>query len=232
MSPPGVPTSPDGSVIEVRPIRRQELGKVLIRCFPDGGTIENLFKTQEVIGMGAWDGDQCIAQLHCYRLTLPHGFLDSWPAWNRPFYLGAVLDGCLGIEGAVWCHACCHVGRSVESFSHSDAPDSRYFGRGIGTALCQASVRWAREHDYRAVLAPGTPAGLMEFSRWAGGLPWTTYQKLGFSDAGLDQGHDLPDWAKGNSPPDVMKEVQAALAAGRTAREFQGRLMVLKINER
>lgn len=65
------PTSPDGSPIDVRPIRRDELGKVLLRCLPDGYRIETMFKTQEVIGMGAWDVDKCIAQLHCYRLILP-----------------------------------------------------------------------------------------------------------------------------------------------------------------
>jgi len=136
------PTSVDGSPIAVRPIRREELGKVFLRCFPDGGRIETMFKTQEVIGMAAWDGDKCIAQQHCYRLILPNGSADN---------------GCLGISGPVWCHACCHVGRSIEGFSRSDEPDSRYFGLGISTALCQASIRWALEHDYQAIIAPGTP---------------------------------------------------------------------------
>jgi GNAT superfamily N-acetyltransferase len=225
------PTLLNGSPIDVRPIRRHELGKVLLRCLPDGGGIETLFKTQETIGMAAWDGDQCVAQLHCYRLVLPHGPIDHWPAWNRPFYLEAVLDGCLGITGPVWCHACCHVGRSIDSFSHSDQPDRRYFGRGIGTALCQASINWAREHDYQAVLASGTPEDLFEFAVWAGGLPWTTYQKLGFVDAALDLGDDLPEWATGNSPPEVMESVRAALAAGRPWREFHSRLMVLRLKD-
>lgn len=225
------PTSPAGSPINVRPIRRDELGKVLIRCLPDGYRIEAMFKTQEVIGMGAWDGDKCIAQLHCYRLTLPYGSADNWPAWSRPSYIDDVLNGCLGIAGPVWCHACFHVGRSIESFSRSDAPNSRYFSRGIGTALCQASMRWARVHDYQAILAPGTPEDLFAFSVWAGGLPWTTYQKLGFTDAGLDVGDDLPDWAKGKAPPEVMEAVRAALVAGRPKREFHSRLMILRLKD-
>jgi len=222
-------TSPDGSLIEVRPIRRDELGRVLIRCLPDGYRIETMFKMQEVIGIGAWDGDKCIAQLHCYRLVLPHGSADIWPAWSRPTYVGDVLDGRLSITGPVWCHACFHVGRSIESFSRSDVPDSSYFGRGIGTALAQASIRWAQEHDYQAIIAPGTPHGLSAFSVAAGGLPWTTYKKLGFSDEALDVGDDLPDWAKGNAPPEVMEEVKVALAAGRSKREFHSRLMVLRL---
>jgi hypothetical protein len=225
------PKSPEEMPIDVRPIRRDELGKVLIRCLPDGFRIESMFKTQDVIGMGAWDGDKCIAQLHCYRLIIPHGSADNWPAWSRPSYVEEVLNGSLGIVGPVWCHACFHVGRSIESFSRSDSPDSSYFGRGIGTALCQASMRWAREHDYQAILAPGTPDGLFAFSVWAGGLPWTTYQKLGFSDAVLDVGDDLPEWVKSNPPPEVMAAVKAALAAGRPNREFHSRLMVLRLKD-
>jgi hypothetical protein len=225
-----IPTSPNGGLIDIRPIRRDELGKVLLRCLPDGNSIEWMFKSQEVIGIGAWDGDRCIAQLHCYRLLLPHGSGDLWPAWSRPSYVDAMIDGYLDISGPVWCHACFHVGRSIESFSRSDEPDSRYFSRGIGTALAQASVQWAKEHEYQAVIAPGTPDGLFAFSVLAGGLPWTTYRKLGFSDETFDIDDELPDWAKDNAQPELMNIVNAALAAGRPKREFHSRLMVLKLN--
>ena len=223
------PTSPNGSSIEISPIRREDLGKVLIRCLPDGYRLEKLFKTQEIIGIGAWDGDKCIGQLHCYRLILPHGSADLWPAWSRPSYVEGILNGCLGISGPVWCHACFHVGRSIESFAHSDDPDSRYFGRGIGTALAQVSVHWAKEHDYEAVIAPGTPDGLFSFSVLAGGLPWPTYQTLGFTDETFETDDDLPEWAKGNAPPELMKDVEAALATGRPKREFHSKLMVLRL---
>jgi hypothetical protein len=36
--------------------------------------------------------------------------------------------------------------------------DPSYFGRGIGTAMCRASIDWARRHGYVAVLVTG-PAG-------------------------------------------------------------------------
>lgn len=224
-----IPTSPNGNLIDIQPIRRDEIGKVLLRCLPDGYRIEMMFETQEVIGIGAWDGDKCIAQLHCYRLILPHGSADIWPSWSRPSYVDAVLDGCLGISGPVWCHACFHVGRSIESFSRSDVPDSRYFSRGIGTALAQASIRWAREHEYEAIVAPGTPDSLFAFSVWVGGLPWTTYRKLGFSDEQLDVSDDLPVWAKGGAPTEVMEDVRGALAAGRLKRELHSRLMILRL---
>ena len=224
-----MPTSPDGNPIEVRPILRDDLGKVLIRCLPDGGRLETMFKTQQTVGVAAWDGHKCIAQLHCYRMVLPDGSADLWPDWSRPHYIDDILSGTLNITGPVWCHACVHVGRSIESFAVSDAPDSRYFGRGIGTALCKASVAWARDNGYAAVVAPGTPA-LFEVSQWFGGLPWTTYAKLGF-DAVPAQHDDLPDWAKGNSPPEVMAAVKAALAEGRTAEYFHSQQMVLKLKD-
>jgi hypothetical protein len=104
------PTSPDGTPIEVRPIRRDELGRVLIRCLPDGGRIETMFKTQQTIGMGAWDGDKCIAQLHCYRLVSPGGSADLWPQWSRTGAVEDIANGTLGITGDIWCHACVHVG--------------------------------------------------------------------------------------------------------------------------
>lgn len=223
-----IPTLPDGSPVDVRPIRRDELGRVLLRCLPDGGSIESMFKSQQTVGIAAWDGDRCVAQLHCYCLELPGGSVEVWPEWSRPGYVQDIINGSLGIKGPVWCHACCHVGRSIETFSISDAPDSRYFGRGIGSALCRASVSWARENGYAAVIAPGTPDGLFEFSVWAGGLPWTTYDKLGFSS--LSAKHDdLPEWAKGNSPPEVMAAAKSALAAGRPEEDFHSKLMVLKL---
>ena len=224
-----IPTSPNGGRIDIHPIRRDELGRVLLRCLPDGYRLEALFQTQEVIGFGAWDQDQCIAQLHCYRLLLPHGSADLWPAWTRPAYIADVLAGSLGISGPVWCHACFHVGRSIERFAHSDDPDARYFGRGIGTALAQASIAWAKAHDYAAVIAPGTPDGLFAFSVWAGGLPWTSYRKLGFSVEGPEVGDELPEWVNANAPPEVMAAVNAALAAGRPKRELHSKLMVLRL---
>jgi len=224
-----IPTSPDGTPIEVRPIQREDLGKVLIRCLPDGGRIETLFKTQQIIGMAAWDGDKCIGQLHCYRLASPGGSADLWPEWSRTGAVEAIANGTLGITGNIWCHACVHVGRSIESFTDSDAPDSSYFGRGVGTAMCKASVAWARDNGYAAVVAPGSPA-LFEVSQWFGGLPWTTYARLGF-DTVPAQHDDLPDWAKGNCPPEVMTAVKAALTEGRPVEDFHSKQMLLKLKD-
>jgi hypothetical protein len=105
--------------------------------------------------------------------------------------------------------------------------------------LAQASVRWAKEHDYEAIIAPGTPDDLFSFSVLAGGLPWTAYQKLGFTDETFETNDELPDWVQGIGPPEVIKaieaapevikEVEAALAKGRPESELHSKLMVLRL---
>ncbi len=242
------PVSPDGGAITVRPIVPDELDRMVLRCWPGRDVLDRLFVEQGTIGMAAWEGKKCVGLLHCYHIVLPEG--TGWESrWGANWWSGEVDDPTdyvftdrlrwgpgktdLGLTGEVWCHACCHVGRTLEAAATSDDPDPRYFGRGIGTALCRASVAWAREHGYVAVLARGVPDGLSELAVWAGALPWTTYAKLGFRKVDpAGEAGELPLWAQGDCPPEVMEEVQAALRAGRPAREFHERLMVLDLSRR
>jgi GNAT superfamily N-acetyltransferase len=220
--------SPEGRPLTIRPIERGDLGRVLLRCLPDGGSIERLFVTQGTVGMAAWEGERCVAQLHGYRLLLPGGDNPYWPQWSRPWWAPLALEGRLSVRGAVWCHACFHVGRTIEGLARSDEPDTRYSGRGIGTALCRASVAWAQARGYLAVLGTGAPAGLFQFALWAGSLPWTAYKRLGFRSVALETDSEtLPRWAQGDSPPEVMAEVQATIQSGRPPSELRTRLMVL-----
>jgi GNAT superfamily N-acetyltransferase len=216
--------------VEVRPIRPDETGRIVMRCYPDGEAVVRLFDRQGTIGMAAWDGDICVGLLHGYAIDVPGAGNPDWPDWNRPAWVSRVLAGELGLTGRVWCHACCHVGRTLAAADESDAPDGQYFGRGIGTALCRASVEWASENGYAAVLADGKPSALFQLAVWHGGLPWTTYAKLGFESSWREAKDDeLPGWAKGNSPPEVMDEVRAALASGRPPTDLPCRLMVRRL---
>jgi GNAT superfamily N-acetyltransferase len=273
------PVPPAEEPIAVRPIRPDELDRVVLRCWPGRDALDALFVEQGTIGMAAWDGDRCVGQLHCYRATLPGGGNPHWPQWNRPWWWAQ--RGELGLNGPAWCHACLHVGRTLES-SHQETlglvyrfarqnewdaartleslnaldgvhfgrdelearieelrasgqttfegVETRYHGRGIGTALCRISARWARQHGYAAVLAMGAPEDLFAFARWSGHLPWTAYAKLGFEVAALEEPDaELPAWAQGDAPPDVIEAVQAALSAGRPPSEVRERLMVLQL---
>ena len=221
--------SPNQLPVTIRPIERSDLGRVLLRCLPDGGSIEQLFITQGTVGMAAWEGERCVAQLHGYRLLLPGGDNPYWPAWSRPWWVPLALEGSLSLRGAVWCHACFHVGRTIEGLAQSDEPDPRYSGRGIGTALCRASVAWAQARGYVAVLGTGAPPGLLQYALWAGSLPWTTYERLGFRSVARRGGPRRLSRAgvAGDSPPEVMVEVRAAIQARRPPSDLRTRLMVL-----
>jgi GNAT superfamily N-acetyltransferase len=253
------------------------LDRVVLRCWPERAALDALFAEQGTIGMAAWEGERNVGQLHCYRVTLPGGENPHWPAWNRPWWW-ARRDA-LGLSGPVWCHACLHVGRTLESSRQEtlglvyrfarqndwdlartlaalnalpgldferdelegvigelrasgqttfEAVEAQYQGRGIGTALCRVSMRWAREQHYAAVLALGAPGGLFAYARWSGHLPWTSYARLRFEVAALEAPHaELPGWAQGKAPPDVTEAVRAALWAGRPPAELCERLMVL-----
>ena len=275
-------TSPDGKRITIRPVDHADLDRAVLRCWPDRQTLDRLFATQGTIGMAAWESGQCVAQLHCYQALLPKGGNPLWPEHNNwlPGWASGHLAR-LGIRGPAWCHACCHVGRTLKTFcseilgrfllpqAHTkewghaeiirqlgtqipnaseelarevlddisrESPtipheiDGRYFGRGIGTALCRASVSWARDHGYLAVLALGAPEDLFEYDAWSGHVPWTTYVKLGFEMAAFEPTDgELPAWAQGSSPPEVMAQVRASLAAGRAPEVVRERLMVLHL---
>ncbi len=280
-------TSPDGTPITIRPIEPKELDRVVLRCWPKREVLDLLFAEQGTIGMAAWERDRCVAaQLHCYRVPSPDGRNEHWPDWNCWWSdqrcMAALRKAGRESAGPLWCHACCHVGRTLEScreetcqhvlrFAQQNDWDARrtlnalnslagvwldlktvesiinelqssqqrtfrtiesqYHGRGIGTALVEASVRWAREHDYAAVVAMGAPDGFYQETQDMGSLPWTTYRKQGFEAVPtLAEGDELPEWAQA-SPPATMARVRAALAAGRSPHEFHCRLMILRLQK-
>ena len=223
-------TSPTDTPIVVRPIVPDELERILLRCWPDRATIDRLFMEQGTIGMAAWDGDLCVGQLHGYRVTFPNLRNDCWPDWSAPDDAWRTRLAGLGFTGAAWCHACIHVGRTMETVA-SDLPDARYWHRGIGTALCRASVEWARAQGYQAVFAWGAPDGLTEFMRWAGHLPWTTYAKLGFRarPATAQEIDQLPGWLRGEIHEPIASEIRNAFTT-RAAHDLLERLMVLDLH--
>jgi len=238
----------DGTPIAVRPIQQDELDRIVLRCWPDRPTIDRLLAVQGTIGMAAWDGEKNVAQLHCYRVTAPYG--KEWEWWQGDDPMGGsmganwwtvsdrVFEGWgqwgprktdLGLSGPVWCHACFHVGRTL---GDPERNDPRYMGQGIGTALCGASIQWAREHGYVAVVAPGAPEGVPEFTSWYGHLPWTTYAKLGFRDHLVppEETGQLPGWATGAVHEPIASEIKNALES-RPLNEMLERVMVLNLHD-
>ena len=88
-----------------------------------------------------------------------------------------------------------------------------------------------REHSFSWVIAMGAPERLHTFAQFAGCLPWTTYARLGFEPLPLLGQDELPAWAQGAAPPEVVSEAQAALEAGRPPASFHSRLMALNLCE-
>lgn len=132
-----------------------------------------------------------------------------------------------------------HVAAAIRELQESgqrefQTIERKYHRRRIGTALCAETVRWAREHGYRSVLASAMPADLPAKMHLSGGLPWTTFAKLGYRDLGYRNDETkLPAWVEMEGmPPSVMDAVRSALAAGRKSEEFHHRLMVVDMDGR
>lgn len=223
-----------GSEVVVRPIGREDLDCISGACWENRETQIRLLEQQEILGMAAWQEDTCVGSLHCYRVSLPDWNDTNFPGYGRKrpvswplgWPLVAAKEKGLSFAGPVWGHACFHVGFAGPAAKRAD---SAYFGRGIGTALCEASVRWARENEYAAVIAQGGTKAAPEYNVWMGCLPWTTYRRMGFECLAQEaEGRELPWWAKGEASPETMKQVQECMDAGTDASELCTRLMVLR----
>jgi len=278
------PTADQQQDVQVRPIRQDELDRIVLRCWPpDRDELLRLFDEQGTIGMAAWEGPKCVGVVHGYRRDDPRKPSHLAPPWARGRPMDdlppATREAALSLPAPIWSFSCYHVGRTLVSFReeflslvHRVAPrnswdpvrttaalnqldavklevrqveamieelrrtgarkfvvdEPRYYSRGIGTALCRASVEWARHNGYAAVDGGGAPAGLFKFAVWAGSLPHTTYTTLGFRTLGPFEPEDqLPGWARGDSPPDVMRQVEDALREGRPTATFHSQLMAL-----
>ncbi len=223
-----------GFDVVVRPIERLDIARVAGACWENRETQDRLLQQQGILGMGAWQGPLCVGQLHCYRVTLPEWDDTNFPGYGRKrpvswplgWPLLAAAEKGLRFNGPVWAHACFHVGFAGPEAQQADRT---YFGGGIGTALCRASVQWAREHGYAAVLAQGGTKAAPEYNVWMGCLPWTTYSRIGFECLAMEEdGRQLPWWAKGEARPEVMKQVREAVDSGCEVSELCARLMVLR----
>jgi GNAT superfamily N-acetyltransferase len=73
---------------------------------------------------------------------------------------------------------CFHVGQ----LEAGQARDPRYFGRGMGTGLLDATLAWARRAGFQAVVAKATPP-TWPIPQFMGGMPLRVYASRGFEEA-------------------------------------------------
>lgn len=221
----------DPSTITILPIRREQIDAICPRCWPEEpSAIDALFEYQETLGMAAWEGDSCVAQLHCYRLEPDAGRCPGWPEhsdWWSGLWSDALSESQVSdLSGPAWCLSCYHVGRTLESMA-DDEPDHRYMGRGIGTRLLMAAVEWAMGGDYAAVLAPGAPPEVPTFAEWYGHMPRTTYEKVGFASLAVEP--QVPAWAQGDAPPEVNFQIRSFIDRGGKLKDLRERLMIKRL---
>jgi len=218
----------------VRPVVQSDVDHLSGVCWENRETQRRILEQQEILGMAAWQGSLSVGQLHCYSVTFPEWDDSNFPEYGRSRPVGwplgwpllAAREKGLQFDGPVWGHACFHIG-----FAGPDAQraDPAYFGKGIGTALCRASIDWARDHGCSAVIAHGGTKATPEYNTWMGCLPWTTYARLGFEVVAIEEGGlHLPWWAQGEARPEVMKQVDEAVKSGCAVEDLCARLMVLR----
>lgn len=220
---------------EIRPITSGCLDHINSKCWDNRETQLRLIDAQEILGFGAWNtSDNCIAQLHCYSVMLP-----DWDDCNFPYYARKRLQDCplgwpllsalsknISYDNPVWLLSCFHVGL-LQGTSDSDP---RYYNKGIGKALLTASVRWAEEHGYSAVLGHGGSGILPMYNIWMGSLPWTAYKAVGFDALALEEdGLRLPWWKDMN--PDLVRQINSAMLSGHDLKEICARCMILEFNK-
>jgi GNAT superfamily N-acetyltransferase len=218
----------------IKLIVADDLDDVSGMCWENRETQLRILEKQEILGIGAWDEkDVCVGQLHCYEVTVPgwddsvfpdyaRNRLEDWPlGWP----LLAAKEKELEFDGPVWGHACFHVGVLPDTW-HAEP---EYFERGIGTAMLEASVAWARDHDYAAIIAHGGPKIIPAYNNMMGCMPWTSYAKLGFETKAFEEDAERLPWWIESKGDEIKSQVDRALEEGHELEDIVARLMVLRL---
>lgn len=224
----------------VKPITKEDLDSVNQDCWESQEIQIKILASQEILGFGAWIDSVCVGSLHCYKVNLPEWDESLFPAYGRKrledwplgWPLLAAKAKNIIFNGPVWGHACFHVGRLVNT--HDSNRD--YFGQGIGKALLDASINWAKEHKYAGIIAHGGSKSVLEYNVVMGCLPWTSYEQVGFEVRALEgDGVSMPWWATATEHSwgdAILKEqITKALTNRDGLLDICARLMVLRIGD-
>ena len=184
--------------MDIRPIAREELGQVPLRCLPDGGSIETLFVDQGTVGTAAWEEGKCVGTCWFYVIEGPDFYnkmAPPWSGWTKTGRTPTVIkEKSEYAKGRFLGLNCIHVGRTIENLK-SMAGDSTYHRKGIGTKLVVASTEYARQLDLDGIFAPCGTDDIVSFNNWAGGLPQRAYSRMGFTlvdSQTVKKGVDIP----------------------------------------
>ncbi|MCL1858923.1 MAG: GNAT family N-acetyltransferase [Oscillospiraceae bacterium] len=221
----------------IKPITIENLDSVNQDCWENRDVQLKILELQKILGFGAWIDSVCVGSLHCYKIDLPdwddalfpeygRKRLEDWPlGWPL---LAAKAKGII-FNGPVWGHACFHVGRLVNTHDSN----REYLGKGIGKALLDASVKWAREHQYAGIIAHGGSKSVLEYNVVMGCLPWTSYKRVGFKVCALEEdGAAMPWWTTAWDNPIIKEQVSQSLGNSDRVKDICARLMVLNLADK
>jgi GNAT superfamily N-acetyltransferase len=158
--------------IRYRVMTVEDIGRVPLGCQGTNAEIEARIRALGSTAILAFDGDLHVAQLQFRRydptLRSPDGLWD-------PMYWGDFGAHAPRLPENTLSVFCYHVGQLEDS----EQRDPRYQGRGIGLALLDFLIEWARGAGFDAIVAKATPSA-RKVMTFMGGQPVGAYLARGF----------------------------------------------------
>ncbi len=163
--------------VQCRPMKVEDFGAVECKHWASPAEVEEYIERQGIASMLAYDAERCVGQL--YLKEYDRGFRDVAGWYGERCWADFRIAEPLELQGRWLTLGCYHVGWM---------PDGRKLrslrGKGIGTALLKAAIRWFEAQDaidglLSWALVPGSHAMLEK----AGQIPYTVYRRFGFREA-------------------------------------------------
>ena len=160
-------------MIDYRPMIAADVDVVPDDCFGGRDVVLERIDDMGAAAILAFDGDQHVGQLQFRRYDAS---LRSPDGLGHPDYWGDFGERAPPLGARSLNVFCYHVGQ----LERGDARDSAYHGRGIGHALLDYLLDWARVSGFEAIAAKFTPPerAVMGFM---GGQPAAAYVECGFA---------------------------------------------------
>ncbi|MFC3078099.1 GNAT family N-acetyltransferase [Phenylobacterium terrae] len=169
------------SAIRLRPMGLEDLGQAPLDCHGGAAEAADRIRDLGAAAILAFDGDQHVGQLQ-FRRHRPG--LRSAAGLFSPDYWGDFAGRDPPLPAATLCIYCYHVGQLTAGKDR----DARYQGRGLGVALLDHLIHWARSEGFAAIVAKSMPPA-REILQFMGGQTEATYASRGFTcvDRWIDQ---------------------------------------------
>lgn len=171
--------------ISFRPMTVDDLGTVPLDCHGRPTELLGRLGALGAAAILAFDGAQHVGQLQ-FRRHQPNQ--RSAAGMFSPDYWGDFEGRAPKLPVQTLCVYCYHVGQLTDGM----ARDARYQGHGLGLALLDELIAWARSQRFEAIVAKAVPAD-KRVSRYMGGQSEQAYLSRGFKrlDRWID--HDVYD---------------------------------------